>query len=447
MSFTFIDLFAGIGGFHYALSSLGGQAVLASEIDEDAQRIYTHNHGSGMSGPIIGDIVSVTDTRVDPVIPKHDVLVAGFPCQPFSKSGHQRGINETRGTLFFNIAKIAEKRQPRVIVLENVRNLIGPKHHDSTWITIRETLRDLGYRTPDEPTVFSPHLLPESLQGRPQIRERVFIVAVYVGKANARKGAPLPRLMPNSPVQGWDPKNWDLSKSVLQKLGDIEDLDSYLLKPEDIEVINIWDSLLSKLRGAGMPTIPGHPIWADSLEVVPFSEDGIPAWKQNFLNRNSELFNGYSKVISRWQSANPRLVEVGNARRKLEWQAQDMASMWDGLMQFRPSGIRVKKATYVPALVAMNQTSIYGPQKRKISLREGARLQGFPDSFSFDTQSTGKSFKQLGNAVNVGVVSQVLTQAALTWDFFPEDIRSEIVAALKRSGMDAAPLQFASRGN
>jgi DNA (cytosine-5)-methyltransferase 1 len=447
MSFTFVDLFAGIGGFHYALSSLGGQAVLASEIDLDARRIYEHNHGPEMSGPIIGDIVSVTESRVDPVIPMHDVLVAGFPCQPFSKSGYQRGINETRGTLFFNIAKIAEKRKPRVIVLENVRNLIGPNHHDSTWLTIRETLRDLGYRTPDEPTVFSPHLLPESLLGRPQIRERVFIVAVYVGKSNARKGAPLARLMPNTPVTGWDPKNWDLHGSVLQEVNDITDLDAYLLNPEDIEVINIWDSLVGGLRRAGISTIPGHPIWADSLVPTPLIDNGTPNWKQNFLIRNSQLFNDYSKVFKHWKSTNPRLAEFGNARRKLEWQAQDMPSMWDGLMQFRPSGIRVKKATYVPALVAMNQTSIYGPEKRRISLREGARLQGFPDFFSFEKQSKGKSFKQLGNAVNVGVVSKVLTQAALTWDFFPEDIRSEIINCLRGSGAEVAPLDFHLRGS
>lgn len=114
MKFEFIDLFAGIGGFHIALSDLGGVCVFASEIDEDAQTIYRLNFEKHMKGPIVGDIVPLTDKRISRLIPEHDVLAAGFPCQPFSKSGAQLGMDETRGTLFYNIAKILEKRRPRV---------------------------------------------------------------------------------------------------------------------------------------------------------------------------------------------------------------------------------------------------------------------------------------------------------------------------------------------
>src|SRR3546814_10998972 len=88
-------------------------------------------------------------------LPAHDVLVGGVPCQPFAKSGYQRGINETRGTLFFNIAQILRERQPSIVFLENVRNLVGPRH-ESPWRTIISTLRSLGYRVSDTPTVFSP---------------------------------------------------------------------------------------------------------------------------------------------------------------------------------------------------------------------------------------------------------------------------------------------------
>ena len=106
MSFKFVDLFAGIGGFHIALSDLGGTCVFASEIDEAAQNIYRRNFEKEMKWPIVGDIIPLTEKSISRLIPDHDVLAAGFPCQPFSKSGAQLGMDETRGTLFYNIAKI-----------------------------------------------------------------------------------------------------------------------------------------------------------------------------------------------------------------------------------------------------------------------------------------------------------------------------------------------------
>jgi DNA (cytosine-5)-methyltransferase 1 len=91
-----------------------------------------------------------------------------------------------------------------------------------------------------------------------------------------------------------------------------------------------------------------------------------------------------------------------------EWQAQDTKTLWETIMHFRPSGIRAKKATYVPAMVAITQTSIIGKQKRRITTREGARLQGLPDWFDFVDQSDSLTYKQLGNGVNVGAVYNVI---------------------------------------
>jgi DNA (cytosine-5)-methyltransferase 1 len=118
--FKFIDLFAGIGGFHAALSSMGGKCVAAVEFDKNAADIYELNWG-------INAFADITElANEDGVkIPKHDVLTAGFPCQPFSKSGSQRGMEETRGTLYWNILKIIEKHHPSIVLLENVRNLAG----------------------------------------------------------------------------------------------------------------------------------------------------------------------------------------------------------------------------------------------------------------------------------------------------------------------------------
>ena len=228
MSFEFVDLFAGIGGFHIALSELGGKCVFASEIDEAAQGLYRKNFEHEMKGPIIGDIIPLTEKRVSQLIPEHDLLAAGFPCQPFSKSGAQLGMDETRGTLFYNIAKILEKRKPKIIILENVRNLTGPKHKH-TWALILRVLRDLGYHVSDIPTIISPHLISPSNGGTPQIRDRVYIIGVQVGKQKAWKLADEPFFLDKNKLGGWKPTDWNLDQHLLQEDVEIESIDSYLV--------------------------------------------------------------------------------------------------------------------------------------------------------------------------------------------------------------------------
>lgn len=446
MTFTYIDLFAGIGGFHLALSQLGGTATFVSELDEHARSIYELNFSDAVQGEIAGDIVPLTESKVDACIGPHDVLAAGFPCQPFSKSGYQLGLNETRGTLFYNIAKILEARKPRVVILENVRNLVGPNHRH-TWALIRRTLRDLGYRTPEQPTVFSPHLLPPQLLGAPQVRERVFIVGVYVGADAAWEFTADEPLALNKPVTGWHPSLWNLEQAVLQADVDISNLDDYLLSDQENEIIDAWQAFVESVGSKDASRLPGHPIWADHFTVKPRREVDWPDWKIDFARKNSALFREHRSNIEAWRKDHPILKRIPESRRKFEWQAQDMQRIRDGLIQFRPSGIRVKKPTYVPALVAMNQTSIYGPRSRRLTVREGARLQGFPDWFSFAGQSDAKSFKQLGNAVSVGVVTQVLSQAAFLWDFFPSDIAEEIHTARVRAGLPNTPLPFGPEEN
>ena len=224
--FTFSDLFSGVGGFHAALHSLGGQFAFASEIDRDAAAVYDYNwlrplreHAQSDEERarlrVSGDIVPLTDPKV--TVPHADVLAAGFPCQPFSKSGFQRGIGETRGTLFWNIARILqdERTRPSVLLLENVRNLAGPRHTD-TFNTIVRTLRQLGYRTASRPAVFSPHLLPRELGGRPQVRERVFILAHYVGREAAEDPANFddPIVTPKTHGLDWRKEDWDLERDL-----------------------------------------------------------------------------------------------------------------------------------------------------------------------------------------------------------------------------------------
>lgn len=408
MSFKFIDLFAGIGGFHIALTDLGGTCVFASEIDIAAQNIYRANFEHEMQGPIVGDIIPLTENSVSKLIPDHDVLAAGFPCQPFSKSGAQLGMDETRGTLFYNIAKILEKRKPRVIILENVRNLTGPRHKH-TWALIIRVLRDLGYHVSDLPTIISPHQISPELGGTPQVRDRVYIVGVYVGKQKAWKLAAEPFVLDKTRIENWKPSNWNLQKHLLQKNNEIQNSSLYSLSEERLRVIEIWEDFLSSVGANLGKKLPGFPIWEFAMTLKPTLDASMPDWKIDFLKKNSAFYVENRTSIDTWRKRNPEIKDLNNSYRKFEWQAQDLNSIWNGVIQFRPSGVRVKKADYLPALVAMNQTSIIGSKKRTITVREAARLQAFPESFSFMDQSPGQSFKQLGNAVSVGTVKFVLT--------------------------------------
>lgn len=405
MSFSYVDLFAGIGGFHAVLGGvLGGECWFASEIDPLAKAVYEHNWGTEVSG----DIVPLTEDRME--VPPHDVLAAGFPCQPFSKSGFQRGINETRGTLFFNIARILEHHRPTVILLENVRNLAGPRHRD-TWAMIVGQLRDLGYRVSGVPTVFSPHLLPPDRGGRPQVRERVFITGTYVGSAiRAWRESPEEPVVANRPVDGWDPQLWNLPTHLpLQDDNEIEHVERYRLTTTETRWVEAWDDFVSRVRDRlDGERLPGFPLWADHFTTQPQIAPGTPPWKRDFLEKNSAFYRRHRSVIDSWLADHSYLAELPPSRRKLEWQAQDAASLWETVMHFRPSGIRAKRATYLPALVAITQTSIVGDRRRRITPREAARLQGLPDWFDFAGQPEAATYRQLGNGVNVGAAYHVL---------------------------------------
>lgn len=168
--FTFIDLFAGIGGFRIALQNLGGKCLFSSEWDKHAKETYFQNYGEVP----FGDITKFTNTGDEGFatpqdIPDHDILCGGFPCQPFSQAGKQLGFNDARGTLFFDILTIAKERRPKVLFLENVKRLKG---HDRgrTFSVICNSLREIGYKVYAKVIRAYDH-------GVPQNRERIFIVA------------------------------------------------------------------------------------------------------------------------------------------------------------------------------------------------------------------------------------------------------------------------------
>lgn len=170
--YKFIDLFAGIGGFHLAFHNLGAECVFACEWDKHARKTYEHNFKKVSpdlfrNKKFYGDINSIKD--IDSEIPDFDILTAGFPCQPFSQAGFKKGFEDTRGTLFFNIAEIIKIKKPKVIFLENVRGLLN-HNNGETFKTIKKVIeKDLGYS-------LHPKIVKASDFGLPQLRPRLFMV-------------------------------------------------------------------------------------------------------------------------------------------------------------------------------------------------------------------------------------------------------------------------------
>lgn len=201
---TFIDLFAGIGGFHYAFHNEGAECVFASEWDIHARKTYEANFRkispkifeekvcrNEITSDFAGDI-----TKVDAKgIPDFDVLTGGFPCQPFSQAGFKKGFEDTRGTLFFDIARIIKEKQPRAFFLENVRGLL--KHNNGeTFATIEKVItQDLGYS-------FYYKIIKASDYGVPQHRPRLFMVGFKNKKVDFEFPKPIKLKMTMSDVFG-----------------------------------------------------------------------------------------------------------------------------------------------------------------------------------------------------------------------------------------------------
>ncbi len=376
--FKFIDLFCGVGGFHLALESLGGKCVFASDIDLDCRKVYQDNFGLEP----VGDITKVDEKDV----PIHDVLCAGFPCQSFSKAGYRRGVNDPRGTLFYEIIRIAKHHQPKYMILENVRNLAG---HDggNTWRVIRYNLREIGYNVSDEPIIFSPHNL-----GIPQHRERVFILC------KRKDLGELPHFTFNK-------KNRPASNafSILQPDEEIVNINRYKLRKNEVAIINLWNEFSEIVKD----DLPGFPVWSEWLKKLNGVDNiqSYPKWKQNIINKNSKLYSDHKRQIDAWFKKALKNPDFTGAKAKFEWQAGKATNpdIWETIMHFRPSGLRVKSPTYYPALVAITQTSIVGPRKRRLTPRECARLQRIPDSYKLHPIDR-VAYKQLGNSVNVDVV-------------------------------------------
>jgi DNA (cytosine-5)-methyltransferase 1 len=375
----FIDLFSGVGGFHLALKSLGAECVLACDIDQKCRETYKENFG-------LEPHPDITELKTED-IPAFDILCGGFPCQAFSHAGAQGGFEDTRGTLFRHICRILKDRQPSYFILENVKNLKG---HDKgkTIQVIYKSLREVGYTTYDSPIVLSPHHL-----GVPQHRERVFILGVRNDLAAGKTLVPFP------PVKA---AKTDIS-SVLEPLEESQ----VGLSTGDQNVLNLWEEFVQHFKAAGVK-LPTFPLWSDDWDSVG-DITTLPAWKQRFITSNRGFYKSHEAFLKPWLVRARAETAFAGARRKFEWQAgvwKAEDSLWTLLFTFRPSGIRVKRTNYSPALVAMAQIVFVGSRRRKLTAREVARLQSFPDTYKIHG-STATAYKQFGNSVNVKVVTHV----------------------------------------
>ena len=394
----FIDLCCGIGGFHQALKNMGFECVMASDIDEECRENYKINYNIEPKGDL-------TKIKVED-IPKFNILCAGFPCQPFSKAGEQKGFNDARGNIFFDICKIIKYHNPEYIILENVRNLAS---HDkgNTWKVIYETLNNLNYYTYNKPIILNTLYF-----GVPQSRERVVILC----KRKDLGELPELPLITKKCI-----KKTTLSSIIEDTVSKKYNLNEKLKVTEDI-----WNEFI-KLCNLNNVDIPKFPIWTDWWD-----SDGINTTitkidkklteeenKINILKKQKLFYNKYKKWIDsnrefynknkyflqEWLFKSRKQELWVGAVRKMEWQIKGKnISMNQVLWSPRGSGIRIKNIEYSPTLVAMaSMIPIYGPKSRMLSPRECARLQSFPEDYIIHSNDK-IAYKQFGNAVNVKMI-------------------------------------------
>ncbi|MFC1917917.1 DNA cytosine methyltransferase [Chloroflexota bacterium] len=424
----FVDLFAGLGGFHLALRRLGHACVFACEIDETLRTLYEKNFGMQCAGDIrkIGEID----------VPSHDILCAGFPCQPFSKAGDQEGFDDPDfGGLFYDILRIVNHHQPQYILLENVPNFF---RHDGgqTWSKMQDLLCKAGYLT--ESVRLSPHQF-----GIPQIRDRIYIVASRTPLDHFSKLVPVTHTNDLSIISVLD-KNPTEAKSI----------------PDQVKIcLDVWQEFLDQFPEE--EKLPSFPIWSmefgasypyenttpsnlsarelrkyrgshgciltssnksELLQMLPShartSDKKFPKWKVDFIRQNRDLYNRHKAWIDKWK---PKITGFPSSFQKLEWNCQgEPRTLRNFIIQVRASGVRIKRPTTAPSLVAMTATQvpIIAWEDRYMTPTECKRLQSMDELVHLPEKST-KTYEALGNAINVDicvfVVSRLIDSSSMIY--------------------------------
>jgi DNA (cytosine-5)-methyltransferase 1 len=423
---NFIDLFAGLGGFHLALSELGHDCVFASELNDDLRELYKRNFPEVRNENVRGNI---HDVNVEE-IPPFDILCAGFPCQPFSQAGKRQGLSDpNNGNHFNKIIEILRFHKPKYLLLENVQNL---KNHDNgrTWQVIKELLEanDMGYEVKD--SIISPHQF-----GVPQHRKRIYIVG-KLGGLNGFKfpvsshsgGTSIDTVIDTNPdistysvISSKTKLQLEVWQEFLDNIKNIKDVPRFPIWAaefgatypfEEQATTNFQIDKLNKFKGSF-----GHPIAGDSIadlsnylpQYALTKQLKFPSWKIKYIRSNREFYEKNKKWLKPWVK---KLKTFKHSHQKFEWNCGYVPLNLKGnIIQFRPSGIRVKKPDFSPALVlSSTQIPIIFDEElddfRHMSISEAAGLQSMQNLCNYPFGSI-KAFKAFGNAVNVKVVKEV----------------------------------------
>ncbi len=385
----YIDLYAGIGGFRLALDSYGNECVFSAEIDKSAIETYKENYGDD-SFFDMDSLREKSNEEIRKIIPKHELLVGGFPCQPFSKAGERKGFetSDTKGTQFFNILKIIDAHNPKHVFLENVRNFTS---HDSgnTWKVVKSNLLERGYNVINEPLVLSPISF-----GVPQNRERVFIIASKTFDPNKI-----------------DTKNLKQDKGIYKNIinKNTKINEEVIIKSEKLKAIKAWGEFAKKIKTTNSQQIP--VIWIDEM-LKPLNTNNLPEWKIKMILKMKELYKNNKEFIDKWM-AKHNCLNFPRGLRKMEWQSSDNRDYKKTIITFRPSGVRFKSLPIFPTLVAMVQVPMIWDNEnkmfRKLSVREVSKLQSFPDKFKLN-KNPQQALKQFGNSVNVDVIKGIYNE-------------------------------------
>lgn len=410
----FIDLFAGIGGIRLAFEQAANtlnyktECVLASEISPDCQWVYKNN----FNHEVLGDIRAINQ------LPSHDVLLAGFPCQSFSYAGKKAGFGDTRGTLFFEILRLIDTCKPQTLIFENVRGLYS---HDRgrTLETIKHELKNRGYS-------FDTFLLNSANFGLPQNRVRLYMVGILGASPKfeliSDVGPPDSHSYNCQQLSLFNP----LSKpvAVADILEDNPD-SKYDCSPEFVEALKSrLNNNLNQLHGRRLIDYRGgnslHS-WELGLRGKCSSEE-IELMNRFILKRRNKAFgrNQDGKLLSREQIASffnhPHLEQVLDSL-----VAKKYLQIVDG--KYKPvSGnfsfevykfLDPRKISVTLVASDANRLGIYHNDRvRRITPREAARLQGFPDEFILHSNDD-KAYYQLGNSVSINVVKAVARDVIL----------------------------------
>jgi DNA (cytosine-5)-methyltransferase 1 len=379
-TFTYVSLFSGLGGFEQALNKLGGKCVMASEIDKFANKAYEVLYGE----PTVGDVTEIEAEDV----PDHDLLVGGFPCQAFSVAGKRLGFEDTRGTLFFEMARIAKAKKPKVILAENVKGLVG---HDKgrTLNTIVQTLCDIGY-TVDF------NVLNSKYFGVPQNRERIFIVAVrddlveqepwmdVKGSTVVPKGKRRIQQLEGVKTFNFD---WPPQEEITTRLRDI-------LEDNVDERFYLDEEKTAKLIAEVRPVLT-----PDKTPIEYSRKNGI----------GKEIKQAHTLSASDWRGLNRNQTQnaVLEVRPVL---TPDRETKRQNGRRFKDDG----EESFTLTAQDRHGIAVGTPPRyriRKLTPRECFRLQGFPDS-EFDKLvaagiSNSQLYKMAGNAVTVNVIDAI----------------------------------------